>query len=637
MSSYIEQEEHPEQVRKNEIPNILPFYGLQGHLRLIFDSLRGVDSSLSQARLKAWLSSTQKVPKANPVKKEFTFEDWLHYIWANSFLEAQEKIVIEDLTRPPTNYYISSSHNTYLCGNQWLSKSLTESYKNVLTRGCRCVEIDVHNGDLRVNSNEPSDQPSRPPSSSSDNKNAHSFASKMSTKATKMFEGMHIQFGKGKDKLRGDKCPPNLSSEENRGRSRGISSSESSQSDVTPGEPIVKHGWTFTAPVGFRAVCRTIGEEAFKASELPLIVSLEVHADLEQQEIMVKIMREEWGEILLDSPISDCDPAKRLPRLEQLKKKIIVKVKKGNQDSDESSSVVKEASKINDSMGSEIERNSIDDTKKNKIKICESLGNLGIYTCSKRFTSFSHSSAEAPSHIYSISESDIIDLHKTQKARIFAHNRNYFIRTYPNPKRIDSSNPDPSIFWQCGIQIVALNWQKLDKSMMLNEGMFSNGHGWVLKPSGYRSDDSEIIYRSKIELNITVLAGYHIPVPPGTMAKDFNPYLKCELHAKGVSDTDNESADSELKQKTPSLRGENPDFGKAGHLMQFRTNGKLIEELSFVRFKVRDSRYGKDNLAAWACIRLDRLNQGYRVIHLFDTNAMSTDGMLFVKIEKKMS
>lgn len=53
------------------------------------------------------------------------------------------------------------------------------------------------------------------------------------------------------------------------------------------------------------------------------------------------------------------------------------------------------------------------------------------------------------------------------------------------------------------------------------------------------------------------------------------------------------------------------------------------------RFKVEDeTRYYRDVLAAWACIRLDRLRQGYRFIELMDAKGNASDGKLFVRIEK---
>lgn len=56
-----------------------------------------------------------------------------------------------------------------------------------------------------------------------------------------------------------------------------------------------------------------------------------------------------------------------------------------------------------------------------------------------------------------------------------------------------------------------------------------------------------------------------------------------------------------------------------------------------MRFTVRDDEIGRDDLAAWACVRLDRLGQGYRFIRLMDHKGAVTDGAVLVKVEKTLT
>ncbi|RKF54091.1 1-phosphatidylinositol 4,5-bisphosphate phosphodiesterase 1 [Golovinomyces cichoracearum] len=676
-----------------EIKRIYPNLSntLRRHLRGIYDSLRGVEDILSQISFEDWLLTVQKASVDQLEKKEgYAFEDWLGTICVSGFIEAQRDSGPMDLSKPLSNYYISSSHNTYLSGNQLLSKSKTEAYKNVLLRGCRCIEIDVHNGD---------GFDARPPEENSDvgNNSQDQLQERRgsvpwSSKAATFFNraGPRLRLWRGHSASSDPKCDeqshdPEEATLEISPNSSSSSSSSSSLSDsddnndfkdrpeVIHGEPIVMHGWTLTAPVGFRAVCKVIGQEAFKVSEYPIIVSLEVHADLEQQEIMLKIMKEEWGEMLVQSAISDCDPNERLPRLEELKKRILVKVKKGQQQTTKNKIIPITNEECGGSLSSKNSKKNKEDplnhqhgdfasskpSKKKKVSICENLSKLGIYSHTEHFHSFEDASALKPAHIFSIGESKLIDIVKTQRQALLAHNRDFILRTYPGAKRIGSSNPDPAFFWRQGVQIVAINWQKLDEGMMLNEGMFSGQQGWVLKPAGYRSGDTrksgKVIsvdietstkqYHESIELNITVLAAQHIPVPTDTTVKKFFPYVRGELHVEkeniGINNdqrgsTDNSSMSIELKQNTPYIQGDELDFGKKGYLMKFYSRGLIQEELSFFRFKIEDSRYMQDHLAAWACIRLDRLQQGYRLVRLLDTKAQPTQGLLLVKIEKTL-
>lgn len=70
------------------------------------------------------------------INREETFTQFNKQRPAITDTEAEDS----NLSYPMTHYYISSSHNTYLEGNQYFGKSSVEMYTKVLQGDCRCIE-----------------------------------------------------------------------------------------------------------------------------------------------------------------------------------------------------------------------------------------------------------------------------------------------------------------------------------------------------------------------------------------------------------------------------------------------------------------------------------------------------------------
>jgi len=145
----------------------------------------------------------------------------------------------------------------------------------------------------------------------------------------------------------------------------------------------------------------------------------------------------------------------------------------------------------------------------------------------------------------------IVEKGPVSRAEWATHNTVHISRIYPRGRRLDSSNYNPSPFWDAGVQMTALNYQTFDSGMHLNHAMFdANGScGYVLKPpylrvsrrGSLRDDEHQhgvpLVPVAPLELpqqlfcmTVQLIAAVHVPTPQ-------DPFL--ETHLEDLEAVDN--------------------------------------------------------------------------------------------------
>jgi phosphatidylinositol phospholipase C delta len=121
-------------------------HDIQGETDATLEYVTHLFSQLNQLQI-ANVSSDETIA-THPSKyiDKHRFEVYLSSDTNSIFEPSKEKHSQSTMSRPLPHYWINSSHNTYLTGDQLKSQSSVEMYMNALYRGCRCVEIDVWDG-----------------------------------------------------------------------------------------------------------------------------------------------------------------------------------------------------------------------------------------------------------------------------------------------------------------------------------------------------------------------------------------------------------------------------------------------------------------------------------------------------------
>ena len=595
-------------------------------------------------------AQSRSLPGAEPIigQRTLNMQSFQNFLTSGSnspLLTCKSEVTLD---RPLNEYFISSSHNTYLLGRQVKGDTSVEGYISTLIKGCRCVEIDCWDG-----------------------------------------EG---------------------------------------------GRPIVTHGRTMTTKIPFEDCVVTIGKYAFHSSPYPVIVSLEVHCNPDQQRIMTDLMLRHWKNMVVTEPI--ITNAVSLPSPEELRGRILVKVKAAEEAGP--NQLLADAANGRSrarSLGSAFTRNpssdkhgvtstpmvsspsatspsetnvgsvstprgsttsgptmspasSAEDSDDNLVcsekprkrktsKIVPELGRLGVYAQGIKYGGtggFHTPEAQQFNHIFSFSETTFDNNCKNMdtKSDLEKHNQQYLMRVYPKGSRLDSSNFDPLQAWRRGVEMAALNWQTYDVPQQVNEAMFAAGSdrlGYVLKPEELRHpkhlpiadtipdgrEKKEKKDKKVVKFTVEILAAHRLPRPRHQSPEaGMNPYVEFEMYsaedkargiAKGEGGTDASARDgtsgigSPLRKRTKIVEGNgfNPIYNQPITM----TVETKYPSLIFVRWTVWNSpearQWSTNNRQVGTfTAKLSSLQQGYRHLPLFNPHGDEyRDAKLFVKIKKE--
>ncbi|KAG0645242.1 Phospholipase C-1 [Hyphodiscus hymeniophilus] len=532
------------------------------------------------------------------------------------------------LNRPLHEYYISSSHNTYLLGRQVAGQSSVEAYISALNKGCRCVEVDCWNG----NDGKPVVMHGRTLTSQV------SFADVMSTISKYAF--VKSQY------------PLWISLE--------VHCNPQQQAIMAQ---IIKD------TCGSKLVTQPIDpstEQLPSPSDLlnRILIKVKTPRSFEDAMSMEQLSGRSRGSSLSSPYLRPTQPdnstvsAGLLPPSPYVRSnRLLISRTHFKNSGSELDSL---SSSTSDSEGlTEVDPKSKDTKGKSKTSnIIKVLGELGVYSAGLKFHGFDTPESKAYNHIFSFMENTFDKNSRTQEDRraMARHNMRYMMRVYPNGWRVASTNFDPLKYWRRGVQMVALNWQTYDLGMQINDAMFAAGtdqSGYVLKPKELteikmiptvpeEAGEGHIKReRKNVNFSIDVISAQQLMRPKGLAAnRTVDPYVEVEVYhaddkekdSKGVvgeGGLDASSKDGLSGLGAPHRRrthivqenGFNPVFDKK---FNFDLTTKY-PDLVFVRWTVRCSSDGTSYsdrgfpLATYTA-KLSSLKQGYRTIPLYDSN-----------------
>ncbi|XP_064586584.1 1-phosphatidylinositol 4,5-bisphosphate phosphodiesterase eta-2 isoform X4 [Zonotrichia leucophrys gambelii] len=481
--------------------------------------------------------------------------------------------VNQDMSYPLSHYFITSSHNTYLMGDQLMSQSRVDMYAWVLQSGCRCVEVDcwdgpdgepiVHHGytltskilfkDVIETINKYAFIKNEyPVILSIENHCSIVQQKKMAQYLTEILgdkldlSSVHNDDStklpspaslKGKILVKGKKLPANISEDAEEGEVSDEDSADEIDDDCKLMNGDASANRKRVENIAKKKLDSLIKESKIRDCEDPNNFTVSTlpssgKAGLKSDSKKSKLEDDaESGE--------DFSASKRHSR--SLMGSFSKRKKKGSKLKKASS--LEEGEDDSDSQGN-LARSSVHYSRvsrqKKTMKLSRALSDLVKYTKSVGIHDV-ETEISSSWQVSSFSETKAHQILQQKPAQYLRFNQHQLSRIYPSSYRVDSSNYNPQPFWNAGCQLVALNYQSEGRMLQLNRAKFSaNGNcGYVLKPNcmcqGVFNPNSEdpLPGQLKKQLVLRIISGQQLPKPRDSMLGDrgeiIDPFVEVEV------------------------------------------------------------------------------------------------------------